>query len=655
MRLPGPGLRSALLIVAVAALAYLPLAASFGYSHDDWYLMYAARANGPQAFHAIFSIDRPLRAYVMIPAYELFGESPFWYQLSAFAFRCLGAIAFWWLLRMLWPKAGRSALLAALVFAVYPGFLSQPNPIDYQSQIVALGLAMLSLALTVRYFLVERLSEKMLLLGGAVLSGWVYLGLVEYFLGFELIRFALMLLLALRERNSPAGWLRQVLRWLPFALIAGLFLFWRLYIFTSERGATDVDAQFTLSRQAVWSWPGALLNNFLDVVLYAWFVPLGQLLPGLDLARILVGLFLAGLAVALVLLFQPSAEDGSPSWHTEALLLGLVCSVAGLTPIILVNRSVSFPEYSRYTLAASMGAALLCAWAAYSLPAGWARQTSIALFLALAVFTHHANSVRYALETASMNAFWWQVSWRVPQLLPGTTLVAHYPVVSPQEDYFIWGPANLIYYPEALRPDVIQPDIYAAIPNDTTTERVLQQVRQVYDKRRTILTYANYRNILILTQPGADSCVQVIDGAQPELSSREGQRFILMAPFSETEHILAAEGPHVPPRTAFGDEPPRGWCFYYEKASLARQREDWAEVLRLAVAARRGGFVPADQVEWMPFLQAYARQGDLDSLASIEKRLTDLSVREQVCMQLKGMSLPDANLRERAKNLFCSP
>jgi hypothetical protein len=84
--------------------------------------MYAAGAYGPQVFHSIFSIDRPLRAFLMIPAYMLFGGDPIWYGLSAYIFRCLGALALWWQLKMLWPKGGSAAFVAALLFAVILDF-----------------------------------------------------------------------------------------------------------------------------------------------------------------------------------------------------------------------------------------------------------------------------------------------------------------------------------------------------------------------------------------------------------------------------------------------------------------------------------------------------------------------------------------------------
>jgi hypothetical protein len=92
------GLMSALILIIVAALAYLPLINQIGYSHDDWYLMASARAEGADVFHSIYSVDRPLRAYVLAPAYRLFGQNVLFYNLSAWAFRVLSALLFLWTL-----------------------------------------------------------------------------------------------------------------------------------------------------------------------------------------------------------------------------------------------------------------------------------------------------------------------------------------------------------------------------------------------------------------------------------------------------------------------------------------------------------------------------------------------------------------------------
>src|SRR5204862_3700107 len=110
---------------------------------------------------------------------------------------------------------------------------------------------------------------------------------------------------------------------------------------------------------------------------------------------------------------------------------------------------------------------------------------------------------------------------RVPQFQPRTTLIGNYPAGAIEEDYFIWGPANLIYYPEKQNLENIQPTLFASVLNKDTVMKVLIRERQQYDIRKTIVTYPNYRNILILSQPSPSSCVQIINGLQPEFSQRE--------------------------------------------------------------------------------------------------------------------------------------
>jgi hypothetical protein len=273
----------------------------------------------------------------------------------------------------------------------------------------------------------------------------------------------------------------------------------------------------------------------------------------------------------------------------------------------------------------------------------------------ISAVTQYTNGALAARETASMRDFWWQVAWRIPQMEPNTTLAAHYPVVSIQEDYFVWGPANLIYYPEQVaNVDYVQPGIYAVVPNDDTVAKVLIRERQEYDKRRTIRTYANYRNILILTQPTTGSCVQVIDQNQPELSSHETSNIMAMASYSEIEHIQLDQQFHTPPEIVFGPEPAHGWCYFYEKASFARQQGDWKSVAELGDQAIGQKLAPFDKIEWMPFIQSYAVLGNTDQLTATGQLLgDDPFVLAQACQILGAMSELSAPIQEQVKALFC--
>lgn len=640
-----------LILMAISAFAYLPWVGQIGYMNDDWYLMYSAGAYGPRAFIDIFSVDRPARALVMIPAYALFGENPLYYNLSAYAFRLISGLAFLWLLRMLWPRQRGVLLTAPLFFLIYPGFLSQINGIDYQSQMVSLAAALLSVTLSVRALISDRLASKIAMIIAATLLGWLYLGLVEYFLGFEFLRVGALIILTCRGNTSWLNRLRNGMEaWLPNIFIPLVFLIWRVFFFESARGATDIGLQFENFSDSpilvMFWWGVGLMADAIDVLWLAWGVPFSNLLPVLRPRHIMLGSAIAIFMTYAIykltdLRLDPPGDEEKTAWHKEMVLLGAGLLAAGLIPVILVNREVDFVNFSRYSLVSAAGASLLMGVFLFhfikSKPLRW---MLVAILLTMSVLTHHANGLQASAQTKALNEFWWQVSWRVPQIEKGATLIGNYPVGSIQEDYFVWGPPNLIYYPEKLDDKGrIRPTLFAVVLNAQTTNKILVRSGEEYDNRKNIITYADYGNILLLSRPSSASCVQLIDGVQPDLSAFEKNSVMLVAPFSETGNVILDAEFHTPPQVVFGEEPPHEWCYYYQKASLARQRGKWDEVVKLGNEALKKDFIPQDHIEWMPFLQAYARDGNTDRLIEIKRymRKADPFVLLQVCQNLTSM------------------
>ncbi|MCL5612269.1 MAG: hypothetical protein M1485_06935 [Chloroflexi bacterium] len=651
------------LLILVSAAAYLPFIGHFRYFNDDWYEMFSAGAKGPQVFNSLFAIDRPGRAFLMIPLYMLFGQNPLPYNITAYFFRLFSGLCVWWTLRTVWPKQKRTALLTALFFTVYPGFLSQPNAIDYQSHIAALFFATFSIALTVQAVLAQKTSGRMGLIVLSVFFGFANLSQMEYYIGFEVIRLVFVFLLASR---SSTGWKERLLKTvrliLPFLLAPISFLTWRFFFFQSLRKATDVNLQlgmlFISPLHTTLVWSTNLLHDALNVLLFAWGVPVYQALASLSPLDMLYGFGLAALCIALTLLtlrFIPEAQADSDTWVSESLWAGLVILFSGLLPITMVNRSVVFPDSSRYTLIGLLGAVLIFAVLISLLKSQRLQLVLISILVGLASITHFANGLSAARSADSMSAFWWQVSWRIPQIEKNTTLIVNYSGSAAAEDYFVWGPANLIYYPESQSPRYIQPGIYAALLDHSTVTKVLTGVKQPYVKRRSITTYPNYRNILVLTQPTAQSCVQVIDGAQLEFSPYEDERIMQIAPYSEAGRVLPGPDFHVPPYPGFGSEPTRSWCYYYEKAAYARQTNNWQEVTRLAEEATRLGFAPSDPIEWMPFLQAYALNGNKSQLTELAPSVVaDPFVAQQACHILSGMPNLSPSVAAVVKSLYCA-
>lgn len=641
-----------LLILIIAGIAYLPLVSRLGYLNDDWYLMYDMFVKDPSFFHEIFGIDRPGRALAMIPLFSLFGFNPLWYHLSAFVFRAFGGVFVFWTMRMIWNERNLFALVTGLLFAIYPGFLSMPNAIDYQSHILGLFLATLSVALTVKSMLAADRTQKGMLIAGSVLSGWAYLSQMEYFLGIEALRFALIMVLLWRGQGESfrVKATKIVKVSLPFLLIAAGFLIWRLFFFESERKATDVSLQitqiFTDPLIALW-WLNYLIQDFFTVTLVAWNLPVYQLAFSMRLKDMAAGIAWASLAVAALLYgirwmeekAQEAEAGSSPRVMRETLFISFLSIAGGLLPVILVNRHVTLPDYSRYTLIASIGAVMLLALLVESIAKRGTQVTVLGVLVSIAVMTHYGNTIRYAYETEATRNFWWQVAWRAPKIEEGVTLLAMYPGSPLAEDYFIWGPANMIYYPEKQSNNPVTVKLSAAVLDGNTVTQVTTNGGVETPLRRGNYLERDFGNVLVMVQSSENSCVRFINGASPELNSYDDGRIVMVAPHSRLETVATdGEVPTVPEHV-FGSEPERGWCFYYQQADLARQRGEWDKIPALLNEALDKGYYPNDPLEWIPFMQAYAVQGNVEEIREMTKLVVlDRYLRLQVCNNMKYLA-----------------
>jgi hypothetical protein len=81
-------------------------------------------------------------------------------------------------------------------------------------------------------------------------------------------------------------------------------------------------------------------------------------------------------------------------------------------------------------------------------------------------------------------------------------------------------------------------------------------------------------------------------------------------PLSDLENLVSnPDQPALPPANIFGPEPTHDWCYYYEKAELARQIRDWQQVSNLGQQVLQGAINPIDPAELLPFIEGFAHTG----------------------------------------------
>jgi hypothetical protein len=110
---------------------------------------------------------------------------------------------------------------------------------------------------------------------------------------------------------------------------------------------------------------------------------------------------------------------------------------------------------------------------------------------------------------------------------------------------------------------------------------------------------------------------------------------------------------------AFGPEPARNWCFYYQKAELARQQGDWEMIAKIGTEVENLRIAPKDLIEWTPFLQAHAYLGQADKVEGRADYFKDDSFHnQQLCKNLNRMNENDyplqPNMQAKVDALFFS-
>lgn len=656
-------------IFLLAALAYLPKVLELGFYRDDWYLLYTGNVLGSQHFTDIFISDRPFRAVLMQLAFQWLGNNILLYNIVDYFLRALAGVGAYWIVRQLWPKQNLAAFLMGSLYVIFPGFADQPNALDYQAHHIAMTATVFSIGLTISAMKDSRLGYKVLFhLLSAALALLCY-ATMEYFIGMEGLRFAIIFYL-----SQPTGlksllkraW-NTILSGLPILAAASGFLVWRIFFFQNVRNATQIDSMFSnyLSSPALRlaNTFASLVTDTINVTLLAWGVPFNKLASNLRLREWMIGFVLSLAAVAILAYFSTQIirmeknkreNDSSTHWAQDAILIGLFGVVVSLIPIIFGERRALLP--SRFTWPGSLSAVLVLVGVFQRFVTRRHQRAILACVLAfLAVMTHYANALAFAEDWKTAREMWWQLSWRAPQLQTGTVLVGKISGMEIPEDYVLWGPANLIYAPTPTEGAL---PISAEVLNLTSFQMIV--TGRGNDKEvRTIPLSRDFSKTLVLSRPSEQSCLHALDSRFPLSSVYADERLVALLPYSRINQIDPNAQPKTPPASIFGEEPQHTWCYYYQKADLAGQNQNWTEVTRLGNEVLELGYRPDDWVEWMPFIRGFAYLGDyenVEQLIPVVKTSTQLRV--QACeLFTQELDTVDADLQEGQAYLvdaFCN-
>jgi len=635
-----------LILLAVVLLAYGWQISRLGFYWDDWVFVYRYQTMG--ILNTIFyGGTRQLGVFALMPGFLFAGDSVLLWHVYSLILRWVVVLIFWWSLNRLWPGQKIPVTLMAALFAVHPAFSQQSISVVYSLQFVDYAIFLISFGAMVSA--VRSSSQSPNLKSGrawlwlviALLTQTTHLFIVEYFVGLELIRPVALYLLQ-NEKNYWQRFRKTFISWLPFLIILITYAVWRSGFFG---GGFDTYEYKTIT--AFWHVDpnGALkevieygLKDILVLLVNTWHGTLSPSIIDISQPYNFFSLVIAVLSTAGVYFsvknLEASAIDGGGKSSSQELsqfqelsdrrfliqagVLGLFSSIVSFIPSWFVRRHIVEPGNfgDRFALAGLFGASILLVVFTQFFSARRGRGILFAaMFVGLAIGAQirFANDYRWDWERQLRT--YWQVFWRAPALKEGTTLVGFDAISTTTVNYVGAFAFNDIYKPEQkfVLSQVgtnTMPVWYVNYPKtfiSANLDKFLAGEWVNVDEFDNISVSVSRNNSLGVDY-GEGRCVKILT-PDDQVNYNLSDEFRVVAGFSNPDLVIP-DGFKVPVKYIFGSEPRASWCYFYQKAELARQGNAWSEIIALKVEANKAGFEPLNAYELFPFIEAYAMRAE---------------------------------------------
>ena len=608
------------ILLIVVVTAYGLFANQQGIHWDDWAFVWIPAFLGKEGLVRYFAVSRPVWGYFYVLSTSLIGTNILGWQIFSIMWQWLASVALWWTLRLAWPRNARAVFFMTLFAVLYPGFTQHSIAITYGHFFLIFTFFFLSFAFMLfgqRYPTYYWPS----LIGGVLCSA-VSLFSLEYYFGLELLRPLLLLIVISNITPDKKEWLKRTfLAYLPYMIVLAFYALWRIFGFHSH------DYQVM-----TFAGPGEILRSIWVSSISAWqqvfrIPPTSEM--GFSISVIYVFIlvvFFVGIIFYVSRFSKTEVEVGAKT-ETKTirqwLILGVCALLTAGIPFYLVGLQIKleFPA-DRFTLPFAFGTAIILVALLELISSNSWRISIAAMLVALAIGLQIQYGFAYRQDWKLQKTYFWQLSWRAPAIKPGTAILSDNTIFTYTDDDALTLPLNWIYGPTQRSGSLQYAQKFFSVNAGSSVSLMpgspVPMVKDVY-------TFQGSTNAVLVAQFNPPSCLHILNPTYDSdlpLAPASGQTYRALStfafpmlgrkdaialPLSKPDLIEASANPPASVPDILGPEPIHSWCYFYEKADLARQTGDWSRVASLGDKAFSIPYYPDDQSEYLPFIEAYAR------------------------------------------------
>jgi len=619
-------------LLAICGLSYGFTAGKLGFALDDWYIIWTYRTFGAAKYVAFFQGDRPLFSFIYRIFIPIIKDSPLSWQLFAIFTKWLASLTLWALLRMLLPKKKWFAYAVAALFAVYTGFKFHYFAVMYAQNYAIFAIYFLSYIFMI--LAVRNPKQRWLFTGLGLSCQFIGIAPMELYYGLELVRPIVLFLIVPEEVTTfKARLLAAAKLWLPYFILLLGFTLFRVFfsgrLYSYQIGFMDQFLSAPL--QTIKLFVRRIIRGWYDSSVNVWLQLVNALTTGGSSSAVILRAILmaASFLVALFVLLgigKRKQDEDSKKQSLWLIGIGTFAVLVGMIPVVIADLDVNLSFHNnRFLLPLSIGSCLVLVALVDMIFRNQKLKTVIvALLVALSVGVNHLNGLEFQKAWEDQKDFFAQLTWRAPQIEPGTVIITtDLPFSLYYSGTSLTAPLNLIYAPDLDDNPVPYQFILAASPQMNSMPALLPD--QAIDRTSRVFTFIGSTSDMLTVYKPEEGCLKVIDSDTDPDSFKSDEYADLWAeliPLSDLTRINTAATAAELPARYFREVSTETWCYYYQKAALAEQQNQWSDVLAAYAQADEDGFQPEHPSEWLPLIAAHIELGDFSSALTVSEDLT---------------------------------
>ena len=616
------------LFAVTAMLAYGLLAAQTGFYWDDWPFAWIATFINPREFIPAFAPFRPFLGPIFFLTTSVIPADPLYWQVFAILIRVIIGAASFWTFNLIWSRQKFSTLTISLLLIVFPGYSQHWAALTHINQeLIPFIFYILSFGFTFKALSAERPFKYIII---ALLFQACGIFPTEYFFTAEPLRF--LFLFSFFQGGFIERFRKSFKQWIPYLAVwifnaAWLFYYYKFGAYNSY-GITVADTQ-SESAPSLFAFVDALYK----VGFYIWIqiVVLASKAITAPSTLAMIALVVVSFSLLIFYFFHLPSHNETQITNNRVyfIAIGIIGILLGRIPSWVAGLPLDLQSINdRFMVSMMIGGSLFVVGLLSLIKQDRARIVASALLIALGVGQQFFNANLFRRDWEKQREIYWQMAWRIPDLQKGTLILTHELPLEYETDFSATAALNWIYAPDFTPPNLSYALMYTRSRLGGPKLPDLNPNTESYFPYRTVVFRAPLSASVTIYAPPS-GCVRVLDPiyANAQVYERYPKFLTRSIPFSDPTRIIADAPERKLPENIFGKEPPHEWCYYYEKAELARQKDDWKEAASLGNQALNQGYVPEDAYEWLPFIEAYALTGDLQKAEMLSRKAFNAEVK----------------------------